>query len=361
MAFNFLHTITGVSSYLGVDIGTTSIKIAEVARENLKNRLINYAIFETFGHLNRINTALQTSTLKLFDQEIARYLRAIVKKSGFSTRDVIASLPSFSAFTTIIEIPEMSDDDVKKTIGFKAQHYIPLPLTAVTLDWIKVGERTNADGNKVQQIFLVSIPNEEIQKYRAIFQQAKLNLIALEVEGLSLARALTLNSSEPTLIIDIGSRSSTFLIGERGFLQYSNQSDFAGSSLTHSLAQGLGITMRRAEDLKRQKGLSGLESDMERELSTLLLPTLDVILNEAVRAKNMYETSYQKKIGSAVFAGGGANLIGLEEYAKKNMNIPIIKARPLELFNYPSDMRVFADTLGPLLSVSLGLTQKQLT
>lgn len=347
--------LSGGRSFLGVDIGTTSIKIVEVSGGRGGAEMANYAIFETYGHLERINTALQTSSLKLYDREIAEYLKLIIKKAGFSSRRVIASLPSFLVFSTLIEIPQMSSEDVQKTIGFKAKQYIPLPMSSVTLDWMKVGEKTGADGTKVQQIFLISVPNEEVAKYKNIFQLSGLNVIALEVDGFSLARALTSDKTEPVLIIDIGSRSTAFLVAKKGLLRFISQSDFAGASLTQSLSSGLGVNLRRAEDLKRQKGLAGLDRESERELSTLLLPLLDVIINEGKRALDNYENNYQEKVSGVILAGGGSNLLGVENYFKSKFDLPISKANPFENVGFPERLEPIIGNLGPSLAVSLGL------
>ena len=356
MPFDLFKRVTRPSSFLGVDIGTTSIKVAEVKQGKDQPELINYSLFETYDHLERTNTALQTSTLKLFEDEIAEYLKVIIRKGGFKSREVTASLPSFSAFTTIIDIPSnIPESDIAKTLGFKARQHIPLPLTSVTLDWVKVGERIDDKGNKIQQIFLISVPNEQIKKYKTIFSKADLNLLTLEVEGFSLSRILTTNIDKPTLIIDVGARSTTFLVAQNGVLKYVSQSDFAGSSLTQSIASGLGINIRRAEDLKRQKGLIGLGHGPDKELSTLLVPLLDVIINEAKRVKDNYQHSYQQKIASIILSGGGANLLNAEQYFKEKLELPVSKSDPFSNIDYPPKLAPLTDSLGPSLSVALGL------
>ena len=65
--------------YLGVDIGTTSIKIAEVEQGERFPRLTNYCILEDRGSLLRANTAIQTSSLKLFENEVIELLKTALK------------------------------------------------------------------------------------------------------------------------------------------------------------------------------------------------------------------------------------------------------------------------------------------
>ena len=83
-------------SYLGVDIGTTSIKVAEVVGGKDRPRVVNYGILESSGYLARANQALQTSTLKLFDAEVVGLLHTVIHEMGTATTDVVASLPLFS-------------------------------------------------------------------------------------------------------------------------------------------------------------------------------------------------------------------------------------------------------------------------
>ena len=200
---------SGGNHYLGIDIGTTSIKAAELTRSGKGVfTLTNYAIMEAYGHLERFNSALQSSNLKLLDTDIVAYLRIILEKAHFATNRVVASLPAFSAFTTLLELPLMSDHEIGQSIAFQAKNYVPLPISTVTLDWVKVGEKQEPGGVKKQQVFLISVANEQIEKYTNIFHQAGLKLEALEIEGISIARSLTIGNPKPTLIIDIGGRST---------------------------------------------------------------------------------------------------------------------------------------------------------
>ena len=70
--FNFLKRSV-FPAYLGVDIGTTSIKVAEVKSGHDRPELVNYGILESSGYLARENQALQTSSLKIFESEIVNF------------------------------------------------------------------------------------------------------------------------------------------------------------------------------------------------------------------------------------------------------------------------------------------------
>lgn len=355
--FSFFKKIMSSNSCLGVDIGTTSIKVVELEEINNTPFLKSYGLLESYGHLERPNNAIQTSSLKMADNETAELLKLVVKHSGAKTKKAVVSLPSFSAFTTLLEIPEMSDIDTADAMIFQAKQYIPLPTNAVTVDWVKVGQRKNDEDNPIQQILLVSVPNEIVNKYKNIFKIAGLNLVALEIEGLSTARLLTANSNDNVLIVDIGSRSTSIYIAQNGFLKSSAQTDFAGGSLTQTISAGLGIGIRRAEDLKKRCGLTGIGG--EYELSTLMMPMLDVIINEAKRVKSNFTNSYHEDAKSVILSGSGANLPGIETYFSEQIGLKSVKANPFSKINYPQEIEPVVKELGPVLTVALGLAIKE--
>ncbi len=340
-------------SYLGIDIGTTSIKAVEILQDKKSPKIINYAILEKNGYLDRSNDIIQSSSLKISEKETTELLKTLLAQAKFKTQNVIASLPTYSAFVTLLEIPQMSEGDIAKAMQFQINQHIPLPITEVTIDWIKVGEQTMPDGSSRQLIFLISVPNEQITRYQNIFSAAGLKLKALEIESLSLIRSLIGNDPTTTLVVDIGNYSTNILISDKGYLKHSAQTDFAGIALTKSISTGLGIGIRRAEEIKIQKGI--LADNGDYELSTLISPFLDAILNEIARAKNNFEQARGGKVERMILTGGVSNMAGLEHYVERQLGIPVAVGNPLLGMSYSSEIEPIARELGTKLSVAIGL------
>ena len=253
----------------------------------------------------------------------------------------------------------MSPDELEKTIAFQAGQYIPIPISEVALDWLIVGEFEDERGYKQKQILLISVPQEQIQKYQEIFKAAGLHLKVLEIESLSIARALVGGDPTATIIVDIGSRSTNISFVEGGKLRFSSQSDFAGASLTQALVSSLNINPRRAEELKREKGV--VASGADYELSTIMVPFLDVIINEVKKAGFNYKNQFPAaaNIERVLLSGGGANLLGIEKYFTRELGIPALKAAPFTRFEYPPIIEPVIGELNPVMSVALGLALRE--
>ncbi|MEK7608834.1 MAG: type IV pilus assembly protein PilM [Patescibacteria group bacterium] len=359
-AFNFLKQKIS-PSYLGVDIGTTSIKVVEVMRGDKLPRLVNYGILESQGSLARANTAFQTSTLKLFEEEVEGLLRALIGRMKPKTNLAIASLPIFSAFTTVLSLPDMNPADLEKAVAFQAAQYVPLPLSEVALDWSRVGEYENEKGQKNVQVLLVSVPHEQIKKYQDICKAAGLVLQSLEIEPVSATRILIGSDPTPTYVIDIGSRSTAITITDKGTIKFTSQTDFAGSSLTQALATSLNINPLRAEELKKERGIIGTGPNYE--LSTIMVPFLDAIISEVKRTDFSYHSQFPiaPKVERAILTGAGSNLLGIQKYFQDQLGVPVVKANPFVKFEYPRELEPLVPELNPVLTVALGLALREIS
>jgi type IV pilus assembly protein PilM len=347
------------SSRLGVDIGTTSIKAVEVKTNGDRPEVLNYGVLESSGYLARENQALQTSSLKIFESEIVELLKTLVREMGTSATDVVASLPLFSAFISVLDFPRMDAKEIQQAIVYQARQYVPLPLDQVALDWMKVAEYTDEKGFFHQKVLLISVPQEQIKKYQSIFSSAGLTLRALEIESLSMARVFGPDPT-PTMVIDIGSRSTSTIFLEKGGLLWASQSDYGGASLTQALASSLSINPLRAEELKKERGILGTGPNYE--LSTIMLPFMDVILNEVKKSQFLYAEQFPsaRKPERIVLAGGGANLLGIEAYVERAIGLPTVKISPFSRFAYPAEMEPLIPELNAVLPLALGLGLKEL-
>lgn len=345
-------------SYLGIDIGTVAIKVVEMNIKEGKPNIINYGMIESPDYLERVNGVIQTSNLSIIDSNAPKMLKAIISQMKVKTKEVAATIPSFSAFTTIIDMPAMNTEETVKAIPYQAQSIVPLAISDMTIDWIPVAEFEDERGTKKQRIFLIAIPNDQIMDYKSVFKKAGLNLKMLELESLSMARSMSYNIKESVLIFDIGAFSTTIAVASNQVLKYSKQIDFASHSLTQAIVKGLGINIKRAELLKKHKGLLGMSG--EYGLSTLMIPFIDVIINEGKKVKDICEQTGDQ-ISRIILSGGGGEMPGLIDYINKHFDNMITEiANPWNIASYSSKYSPAFQSIDSRFSVAIGSAVKLL-
>ena len=84
--------------FLGIDIGTTSIKLVELRKKSNRMELANYGILEKYGHLERINDAIQTNSFKLLEESTALLLKQLIEKARTQNQNAFMTLPSFLVY-----------------------------------------------------------------------------------------------------------------------------------------------------------------------------------------------------------------------------------------------------------------------
>lgn len=341
---------------LGIDIGTVSVKLVELARKGEAVALENYGILTTREYLRRPNAVIQTSSLPLSVRDTVPLLRALLDEVRPKAKRVIASVPSFASFAVTIEMPLMTREETEQSIGFQAKAFIPMPVSEVTFEWEKVGEYEDDRGKKFQRVLLVAVPNELLARYRELFHAVGLTLAALEVEHTALARAVAAPGGRRTMLVDIGAESTAIAVAEGVKVRTIGQADYGAVTLTHALARNLNISPLRAEELKKRRGLSVGEG--ERELSTSLLPFLDVIIRECERVRASYERTFGRPVERLTLTGGGANLLGIERYFSEALRLPHDPARPFARVRYDDALEPAMRTLNHELAIASGLALK---
>ncbi|MEK7659079.1 MAG: type IV pilus assembly protein PilM [Patescibacteria group bacterium] len=345
----------GSKSVLGVDLGTAGIKIAELSRSGDRFELKNYGILDF--------SVRENAGVKIGDGLLIGGLRDLLSRIKPSTKDAVASISSFLTFATVIEMPYLSAKDLEKAIPFEARKYIPIPLSEVVLDWSiinvkEISQYENSLASKTQfpnvEVFLAAVPKNEAERYKNIFLSAGLNIRALELENIALSRALIDDDLSPLAVINLGGRSTSIIIIDKGFERVSRNYELGGFEVTKALSAFLGISFERAEELKKKEGLKGDSSFIEAVASLI-----DKIVFEAKKTVANYEESKKMKIAKIILTGGQSQMPGLKEYFGQKLGKEILIGDPLKKVSFNRVLEVVLKNTGPSLAVALGLAMRK--
>lgn len=340
-------------TFLGIDFGTSSIKVAELQLNNQKPELVNYGWVEFDFAKNTGGAKMEYS-----DDKPEKYLQALIGKIKPKTAIAYASIPSFNGLVTLIEFPNMKKEELADAIGFEAHKYIPSSLDDVAVSWDLVSRAEDLlTGNsresavKKIQVLLVAAPREKVTKYENMVQATHLKVKATELETFSLARSLVGDDPGTHIIIDIGFGSSTIVLVEKGTPKVNRSIDVGGGDITKSIADNLNISKERAEAIKKQ------EKDLiNGQESTIVLPTLSLIAGEVSRIISTFKSKASgNDIDSIILSGGTSKMAGIDEYFSKVLNVETITGDPWKKIVYDEKLEPIIKKMGASFSVALGL------
>ncbi len=342
--------------FLGIDIGTSSIKMVELSSWAGRKKLENYGEISASVLYKKPFRTADKSSLILSDKDIARAIKAVTEEAGIKSKHVAFSIPDFSTFFTTFELPAMSLEEVPQAVRAEARRHVPLPLGEVALDW-QIIQPIRSKTEKIK-ILLVTVPNEVINQYKGIATSLGFKLLALEAEIFGLIRASLEASEKRTIsLIDIGARSTTCSIIDNGALRISHSFDISGNNLTERVSKGLTVEYEAARVLRNKYGILSTGGGIkESNIKEILIPLVDIIIGEIDGVFKKYNTTEGKSVEKIILCGGTAFLPGLLEYfqnhfPKKEVEI----SNPFSKIFFSPILDQTLQNLGPSYAIALGM------
>ncbi len=334
------------TSYLGVDIGSTSIKIVELKQENNKIKLVTYGFSE--------KSATSLSENHGDTAYIAGLINRICDESGAASNSAISALPTFSVFSSVLNLTNVSKKDIPAAVHWEAKKVIPLPLDDMILDWKQIEDEKPVKGANNIRVLLTGAPRTLVKKYIDIFKQAQISLLSLETETFSLIRSLLGNDKSTIMIVELGASTTDVTIVDRSIPILNRSIDVGGIAITKAISRQAGIDFERAEQLKYDLGISAIEGG-DSEIPKTIAETIAPLVNEIKYAINLFQNKNNKQTEKIVLSGGSALLPNLVSYLAKILDMKVIIGDPWARIKYPEDLKPLLHEIGPRMSVAIGL------
>jgi type IV pilus assembly protein PilM len=345
-------------SYVGFDIGTTSVKAVELKRVKGVSTLVNYGYSEEAADFSK----------KALDFDIDRVTQVILelrRRCNMTATNAVASMPSFSVFSSVLNLHEAKKEDMESAVLWEAKKVIPLALEEMILDWKVVGGAGDAPvegkpggGKKNVKVLLTGAPRSLVKKYISIFQKAQLRLVSLETEMFSLIRALVGDDPALVAVVDLGAVNTDIAIVENGLPMFIRSLEAGGIMITKAVGDSLKVGFRRAEQFKSDLSLGGA-ADADKQLPKIITDTLSPIINEIKYSLSVYQQENNKRIEKIILSGGGAHLLNIAAYISSVMDMNVIVGDPWARVSYPLDLKSVLAETGPRMAIAVGLALRE--
>ncbi|MEK7175448.1 MAG: type IV pilus assembly protein PilM [Patescibacteria group bacterium] len=353
-------------SVIGIDIGSSSIKVVEVRKKGGK------AILETYGVVSLgpyANTDIGRVT-NLSVEKIVQALKEVLKQSGVATNFASLSIPMQSSLVFNMELSsEIAESELASVVSIEARKYVPMPINEVSLDYFILPKRElsfeevntldgSRESSKKTEVLVVAIHNDAISKYRSIVSECQLETNFFEVEIFSSVRANFEHELSLVLLVDIGASLTRVSLIDLGVVKDYHTINRGGAEFSDSISRSLGITFDQAEKIKKEYGL--FENPNYKDLTSIIKVHLDYIFSKMNDTILGYEKKYNKSVTKIIFSGGGSLLKGLQEIAATNFQAEIEIGHPFTKVYTPVFLEKVFKSIDPEFAVALGLALRQL-
>ena len=331
------------SSVVGIDIGSSAMKVVEIEDRNGVLTLVTYGEIQLGPYAEKALGAVVQLDAK---QEQAA-LVDVMRESAVKSRKAVFAMPLSASFisTSNFDLPE--DTDLTAQVRIEARKIIPASLSEVTLDWAELDTAKSTETGR--QVLIAAIQNTAIERLNILMQFVGLGGSPTEIECFSTGRSVTRTGH--TAVIDLGASSAKMYLSYNGVLQRMHRINVGGVQVTQHLAHEEELEFEDAELQKLHRSQTGDKNDLMRAAYNKVYARP---LREFKQVLQHYETDRDMTF-DVVYVSGGASLYpGFEGLFKDVIGVAIEHINPFKNVAYPAFMEDAMTEIGPSFVPALG-------
>jgi type IV pilus assembly protein PilM len=339
---------------LGIDIGSSSIKLVEMIQSKKGFRLERLGIAPLPPEAI-VDGALMDSVI------IIDTIRDLISTSKTKTKDVVTSVSGHSVIVKKITLPLMTKDELREAVQWEAEKYIPFDINDVNIDFNIIG--TNAENPELMDTVLVAAKKEVIDDYVSVMRESGLNPIIIDIDAFALENMLALNyefgKEDTVLIADIGSSITNINILRNNVSHFTRDIFKGGNQVTEEIQKQLHVDYEEAEKVK-----TGAQVDTTSQslLQEILRSAAESFAAEIGNSLDFFKsTTSNVKIGKLYLSGGGSKIKDLDVILQQQIGISVEIVNPFRKIEYNEkkfDIEYLRE-IGSIMSVGVGLASRR--
>lgn len=339
----------GSKKLIGLDIGTSSIKIAE-----LEAGRGGYTL-NAFGFAPTPVGAVNAGEILAADA-VAMAVRGLASEIKTKSKYASVGMSGTSVIVKRITIPKMEKKLIADQIKWEAEQYIPFDINDISLAYHVLKSRASAES---LDILLVAAQNEIVSRYLNVVTGSGFKLGVLDVSGFALANIFEANygriSGETVALLNVGAAVTNFVVVNNGEVVFSRDIPIGGGAYTNEVHKEMGITLAEAESLKISAAMG---NEAPEQVQAVIAATNDVVTDEI---RNSFEFFMASNSDTAItrgfITGGAASMPGLVQQISKAAAVPIEMLNPFikvkaSKKNFNPEYLI---QIAPFVSVAMGL------
>lgn len=314
---------------IGLDIGTTAVRAAEIVAGKEGRSLMRFAQIGLLPVAAPDGEVADASA-------VTSSVKEAFSRGGFRGRKVAVSVANQKVVVRQIDLPHMEDEDLRTSLPFQVQEFIPIPVEDAILDFQVLEEFMTDEGERRIKVLLVAAQRAMVEALVGAVGAAGLDPALVDLAPFAALRACTpdvppmLASRESEALIDIGGGVTNIVLHEQGSPRFVRILPMGGSDITQALVAGLGIPAEDAESVKARIGLSAEAGGQVAEGAATIIETRASAFLDEVRGSIDYYLGQPNaaQITRVALTGGGARLPNLRARLEAALHIPVVEADP---------------------------------
>jgi len=337
------------TSVLGLDIGSSHIKIVHLMRQGQNWKLENWAIAKT------PKDALFDGNIAI-KGELVKVLTDTLSKNKFRESKVVTAVSNQRIVTRYITMPPMPENELKEAVHWEAKNHIPIYDENMKIDYKVLGKTHDSR----TLLVIAGIARQTAQDYLEVLREAKLKPVAIDIYPVSLFRFFGTSSGiqQPYCIVDLGYSCVKLVIIQAGSIYADSIVPVGLREFESTLVDYFGIGEEELPSFLESFSFASIRDEQEHaHLFYTIKPYLNELINSINRFIHFFDTQIRDHpIGNIILTGGGALWKGMATFIAQETGITTVSE--LELVNPWLDASDLTQGQLHLLSNAIGLAMR---
>lgn len=346
-----MSLLHGVGDFFALDIGTNAIRLVQLAGDAQRGwALSRYAYVSVDPKVVQDNSELGR-------QKMGEIILSAVQQAGIKTKNIALGLPAGKTYTAIIEVPNQTEKDLKKTIKYEIDQYIPMAVEDAEYDYTLLGVSPN-DPMKVE-VLLSSTSKNYAEECMELVEKLGFNVIAQEPEPIAMARALVpVGSMDARMIIDLGERATDLVVMYQGAPRLVRSIPGGLDVLVKAVSSALGVQDDQAKRFILKFGLA--QDKLEGQVFKAMASALEAFASELIKSVRFFQTKYTSVPVSQIVLSGFAGVVPfMDGYMTAKTDIQTIQGNPWQLVQVTSAQQQALVEVASEFAVAIGLAERR--
>ncbi len=339
---------------LGIDIGASAVKLVQLREAKGVFRLVNMGVRPLPPEAIVDNSIMDASS-------VVEAIRELVGSLKVKTRNVATSISGHSVIIRKISLPVMAEEELESRIQYDAEQYIPFEINEVYLDFQILGEDPNDPSQ--MKVMLVAAKRDFVNDYLAVFKEAGLNPVVVDVDGFAVQNMFEANygmgEEEVFGLVNMGAAALNINVIRSGESVFTRDIQVGGNMFNEELQKRLGLSGELAERAKLGESVEGGDPKVVAEI---IADAAENLSQEVQRSLDFFSaTSSDEKVQKLYLTGGISRISQVAVSLKNRLGIPVEVVDPFRglVVNQKEFDPEYLDAVGPMLSVAIGLAMRR--
>ncbi len=338
MVFNFKQ-----NEVLGLDIGSSTVKIIQLIKDSS-----GYAV--TAAGIVDISPSEGDKVLST-----VKAIRTCFELTGIQTKFAVCNVCGPEVAVREFEFPTLPPEEIEGAILLEASQVCPFNIQDGTVDYQLIPKSEDKTSG-----VLVAATNFIVQNKRQLVQEASLDCVLMDVDGLAILNCFGAyqkpQAGQTIALLNVGSSFTTLAIMRDNGLPFIRDLDYAGDDIIEQIATEKNISTETVKKI-----LCGESVTEQTELHDSLERACNKLIIDITQTSHYYKAEEKPAVVERIFVCGGFALVkGFVELLNNRLPAEAVLWNPFETIRCKAGQwsRRMLESRGPAMAVAAGLAMR---